>query len=680
MTNNKVSVYMQDQYAIVRINNPPVNAASSAVRLGLMEAISRVNSMEVRAAILICEGKTFIAGGDLKEFDQPAVEPHLPDVVLAIEDSDIPFVAAMHGSILGGGFEIALGCSWRISTVCARFGFPEVNVGLVPGAGGTQRLPRLVGLRTAMELCTTGKHVSAQTMFDDGGLDKIVDTEHLLESAIGFLEQCGPRPMKVRDMSVDLVSDELLSTQRCGVEKKAKGQASPLHNYDCLLSSFLPFEQGQLQERALHLALRQSDESKALRHAFFAERIVANPHRIKGVRAEAVAFIGVVGGGLMGSGIATSLLNAGYSVVVLEQTTEAVASAQSRVENNLNGSLKRGKFSAQQRDDQLANLVVTTDSNTIASADMVIEAVFEDVLLKQKLFTEVASIVKRECILATNTSYLDPILIFKNIEGLDRCVGLHFFSPAHIMRLLEVIALPQSSTTTLSTAFSFAKQLGKVGVLSGICDGFIGNRMLAAYRREAEYMLADGATPNQIDNAMRSFGYAMGPFEAQDMGGLQIAWSNRQSKAASRDHRERYVAILDALCALGRYGQRSKAGWYAYPDGLPLSKQEDHEVTQIIETFSHSNNIDRRAFSDSEIVSRLIAVLANEGALLVEDGIAENHASVDMVQIHGYGFPRWRGGPMHYADTLGKNTISQSLELIVSASPDYWRIAKQYQS
>lgn len=682
MTRAVVKVEQRDSVAIVQIDNPPVNATSVAVRTGLMEAVSQVNKLSndvaITHAVLICAGRTFCAGGDITEFSRPAELPDLPDVVQAIEDSEIPFIAAMHGSVFGGGLEIAMGCAWRIAAADTRFGLPEVNVGLIPGAGGSQRLPRLVGVELALDMCTSGKPVNAASMLDAGGIDEIITDQDLLTAAIEFSAAAGARPEKIRFRSVAFPAQTALDEKRLQLEKKSRGQQAALCNFDAVMWVAEPFELGQPKERAQHLQMRQSDESIALRHAFLAERSVSKPAIIKDATARSITNIAIVGGGLMGSGIATSLLSSGFNVVVVEQKAEAANAARQRVLSNLQGALKRGKITQSQLDQFDQNLQTGADMQTVSKADLLIEAVFEDLQVKQALFDQVVQLVRDDTILATNTSYLDPQLIFKNITDKSRCVGLHFFSPAHIMRLLEIVHLPQTSKDVIATAFKLAKTAGKVGVLSGICDGFIGNRILAAYRREAEYLLADGALPQQIDDAMRAFGYAMGPFEVQDLSGLQIAWANRQAQQHKRDPAQRYISIADELCELERFGQRSGRGWYNYPDG-PQSKTPDPIVEDLIIAWSASNNIERRRFSESEIVERLAAVLVNEGACIVEEGIADDAAAVDMVLLHGYGFPRWRGGPMQYSESIGADTIAAALAKVTDASPGSWAIANIYQ-
>ncbi|NOD34516.1 MULTISPECIES: FAD-dependent oxidoreductase [unclassified Ruegeria] len=665
-----VSVELKGDVAWVTVNNPLVNATSTGVRQGLSDAVDAVQG--ARVAVLCCAGRTFIAGGDMSEFDVPPIEPHLPDVVQKIEDSKVPFVACMHGNVLGGGFEIAMACAWRIAARDTGFGLPEVNVGLIPGAGGTQRLPRLVGMQAAIDMACSGKIMKAEALAEIGGIDLIADD--LLDAVSGFVADLPERPLPVSQRTVPDFAPDLFETSRLALRKRAKGQPSPLENLSALGWSVEPFAEGQPKERARHLALRQSAESRALRHAFFAERTVSKPALIKGSTARDITRIAVVGGGLMGAGIATAALNGGLSVTLIEQNAEAASAAQQRVESLLNGAVKRGKISEAQLRNRLTSFQAAESYAVAADAELAIEAVFEDLSVKQSVFAELASHMHRDAILATNTSYLDPVDIFEDVENKARCIGLHFFSPAHVMKLLEIVHTPDTSPEVLATGFALGRKLRKVSVLSGICDGFIGNRMLAAYRREADYLLADGALPYQVDQAMRAFGMPMGPYELQDLTGLQIAWANRKRNAETRNPDERYVTIADQLCEMGRLGQRTGKGWYRYEDGN-RKPVRDPEVEALIETYSAEQGITRRSFTEQDISSRILAVLANEGALIVQERIAENAESVDMVQIHGYGFPRWRGGPMNYSKEIGIAISRATMLTVANENPGSWRIA-----
>jgi 3-hydroxyacyl-CoA dehydrogenase len=667
-----VQVTWQGDIAWVTINNPPVNATSSAVRAGLSGAVDAVQG--ARLAVLQGAGRCFVAGGDMSEFDRPPELPHLPDVVQKIEDSAVPFLALMHGSVLGGGWEIAMACAWRMAAPGTQFGLSEVHVGLIPGAGGTQRCPRLIGMETAIDMACRGRAFGAEEMLDLGGIDRILADPQAAVSE--FAKSLPDRPLPVSRRTAMALTGEALQDVRMALEKRAKGQASPLENLEALQWVALPFAEGRKRERARHLELRQSPQSRALRHAFFAERQAAKPRAIAGVAARDISAVAVVGGGLMGAGIAMAALSAGVKTTIIERDSAAAAAATARVHGLLGGALKRGKISAEGLGTRKALFHAAKDYSAASDADLAIEAVFEDLDVKREVFQSLDAVMRADAILATNTSYLDPTQIFEGISNPSRCLGLHFFSPAHVMKLLEVIRTPQTSPEVLATGFAFGRRLNKMTVLSEICDGFVGNRMLAAYRREAEYLLADGALPDQVDAAMQRFGMPMGPFELQDLTGLQIGWANRKRQAATRDRNERYETIADRLCEMGRLGQRTGAGWYRYVEG-GRTPQRDPEVAALITEYSATHGIARRDFSTEQIVNRLLAVLVNEGARIVEEGIAERFGDVDTVQIHGYGFPRWRGGPMFYGSERGWDKLAADIAKVAAASPGSWVIADQ---
>ena len=655
----------------VTIDNPPVNATSNAVRAGLAEAVEAVKG--ARVAILKCAGRTFIAGGDMTEFDAPPVEPHLPDVVQMIEDSDVPFIALLHGNVLGGGFEIAMACAWRIAAPGTGFGLPEVNVGLIPGAGGTQRLPRLVGMGTAIDIACRGMILKADAIQAFDGVDIIADD--LDQAALDLIADLPARPTPVSKRTVPAFDDGLFDDAEASLKKRARGQQSQLENLAALKVALTPFTDGQPKERKRHLELRQSPESRALRHVFFSERAASRPSAIDGATPRDISTIAVVGGGLMGAGIASASLTAGLNVRLIERDADAAAAAHDRVKGLIDGAVKRGKMSVEKAEATMARFSAHDDYAAASGADLAIEAVFEDLTVKKAVFADLAANMDDTAILATNTSYLDPRDIFDGIANPGRCIGLHFFSPAHIMKLLEIVKLPGTDADVIATGFALGKRLRKMPVLSGICDGFIGNRILAAYRRAADYLLADGALPHQVDAAMRKFGMAMGPYEVQDMAGLQIAWANRKRNAATRPDEERYVTIGDTLCEMEHFGRRSGKGWYDYDEAGKPSRST--EVEAIIEAYSADNGITRRDFSDEDIAARLLAVMANEGALIVEEGIAERPGDVDVVKVHGYGFARWRGGPMQYAAEIGWNVTARRMAEVAADSPNSWALAQK---
>ena len=678
---NPVSYTSEDELAIVTIDHPPVNAMSLSVRAGLAEAIETATADGRTQGIVRCNGRTFVAGGDISEFDKPPQQPHLPDVYQQLEDSTVTWVAAMHGTVLGGGFELAMACDFRIATAGTRFGLPEVTLGLVPGAGGTQRLPRLLGtaiagLELAVDLCCSGRMISASELLEAGGLDAIV-SNNLDDDAKLFLQSpsAAHKPVAVSKRSVISVPAGFFQQQQQKVAKSARGATAPLDNLEAIeWATRTDFTNGQPLERERHLTLRNSSQSVALRHAFFAQRSVAKPQAIKDTTAREFNTIAIVGGGLMGSGIALSCLLAGLQVRMIEVNPE---SGNQNVEKLLQGAVKRGKLDEHGYQQKHAAFSCSDNYNIAADCDIAIEAVFEDLTVKQQVFSQLAKHMRSDAIIATNTSYLNPLTIGKSINNQSRIVGLHFFSPAHIMKLLEIVRTPDTSADVLATAFALAKKLKKTGVLAGICDGFIGNRMLAAYRRQADYLLADGASPKQIDRAMRNYGMPMGPYELQDLTGLQIGYANRKRLAPTRDPKERYIPIADQLCELERFGQRSGAGWYRYEAGS-RTPQHDQKVVDIVNAYSLEQGIEKKAFDEADIQQRLIAVLANEGERILEENIAERALDIDMVKILGYGFPRWRGGPMHAASQAGHDVIKETLQRVVQQSPNSWTLAEKY--
>ncbi len=667
-------------YWHVTVNNPPVNATSTAVRQGLYDAVRASTPNDGNgdgkiAVVLSCVGRSFIAGGDITEFDAPPQLPHLPDICNMIEASALPWVAVMHGHVLGGGLEIAMSCAYRIADAKTKFGMTEVKVGLIPGAGGSQRLPRLVGVEAAIPMLTTGAMISAERFYALGGLDRVIEHMDGMAAAEEFLTALPPRPVAISARDVASIDPHIISNAEAKLTAASKGEMAALHNLSAItLAITTDFKDGQPEERKRHLALRDSAESRALRHAFLAERHVSRPSMIKGAQPKDLAKIAVVGGGLMGAGIAFSAMMAGYDIRLIERDQHAVDGARHRIQGMIDGAITRGKLTQDRADAMMAGAVLSTDYSAARDADLAIEAVFEDLEVKRGVFNALADVMHDDAILATNTSYLDPHHIMAGIGCPERLLGLHFFSPAHIMKLVEVITLDSTDQDVLATGFAFAKSLGKTGVLSRVCDGFIGNRILAAYRRQADYMLMDGATPAQIDRAMRSFGLNMGPYEMQDMAGLQIAWANRKRLAPTRPPEERYIDIGDKLCEAERFGQRSGAGWYRYEDNArqPI---EDDVVTDLITKAAADAGITRHDFSDDDIQLRLLAVMANEGALIVDEGIAERDLDVDMVKMMGYGFPRWRGGPMHAAGEIGWGNIANAMAKVDAQSPNSWTIA-----
>jgi 3-hydroxyacyl-CoA dehydrogenase len=643
-----VSYRMEHGVLVVTIDNPPVNAASATMRAGLNCAIVHAGiTEEVRAVVIIGSGRSFVGGADIREFGQPMAEPTLPQVVELIEASDKPVVAALNGVALGGGCEIALACHYRIASRAARIGLPEVKLGIVPGAGGTQRLPRLTGTLAAAEMIATGRIIDAEEAQSLGIVDKVTDGDLARQAIAAARRLVVTPPRRTGELAVAVGKGADVDALADKVLAKARGQIAPAEAIRLVrLAAEASLADGLAEERATFLMLRDSEQSKALRHVFFAERAAAKVPGIEHVEPRPVATIGVIGAGLMGSGIAVSALNAGYRVICIEQTAERATAGEKRISALLDRAVASGRLDADGRADRLSRLEVTANMNEVATADLVIEAVFDDLTVKTDLFRELGRLVRPDAILATNTSYLDPDAIAEAVPHPERVLGLHFFSPANIMRLVEVVRCDKTTLEVLATGLAVAKKLGKLPVVSGVCEGFIGNRIFSAYRREAEFLVEDGALPQEIDKAMEDFGMAMGPFAVFDLAGLEIAWARRKRQAATRDPAERYVEIADRLCEAGRFGQKSGKGWYVYPDG---KRTVDPEVTSLIEGSRAAKGIQPRGIDAGEIVSRLLAAMAAEGDALLAEGIAQRASDIDLVMINGYGFPAHKGGPMFAA-------------------------------
>ncbi|MEC3862604.1 3-hydroxyacyl-CoA dehydrogenase NAD-binding domain-containing protein [Mesobacterium sp. TK19101] len=652
----------------VELDSPPVNAIGQAMRQGLLDAVDRAEAEGVSRVILSGAGRGFAAGADAKEFDFPPEPPHLPDVLNRIESSAVPWIAAIHGPALGGGAEIALACRYRIARADAQIGFPEVILGVVPGAGGTQRLPRLVGMEQALDLIPSGKALSGQAARGIGLVDMVADDPQAAALALGDDVLAAAVPVGARD--VTRAEAAAFDAARRTAGRKMRGQGAPLRAIDLLaLAQDVPLAQGMTVERETFLSLRQGAEARALRHIFFTERGARQPKSIA-ASGRAVTRAAVVGGGTMGSGIAYALLNAGIAVTLLETDAAAVARAQANVDGLIATSLKRGLIDEAGAEARRARFAATTDYGAAQGVDLAIEAVFEDMGVKHAVFARLQAACGPDTVLATNTSYLDVNQIAAGLDDPSRLVGLHFFAPAHIMKLLEIVRGDASSDEALATGFGLAKTLRKIPVLAGVCDGFIGNRILARYREAADTLLIDGATPAEVDAAMTGFGYAMGPYEAQDLSGLDIAHANRRRQDATRDPNRRYVAIGDRLVAEGRLGKKTGAGWYRYDDGR---KAVDPAVEALVRDESARAGVTRRAFSAEEIAHRLVLAMINEAAGILWDGIAQTASDIDLVTVHGYGFPRWRGGLMCHADQVGVAQVLDGVRALEREDPLVWR-------
>lgn len=635
-----------DGVLIVTIENPPVNALSFHVRGGLMAALERARSDDVSAVVLTGAGRTFVGGADIKEFGKPAIEPTLPGVVEAIESFAKPVVAAVGGAALGGGCEIALACHYRVAGKAASFGLPEVKLGIVPGAGGTQRLPRLVGTVAAIDLIGTGRVAKADEALALGLIDAIADdlSKGALEAARRLVDQ----PLRrTGALSVPRSQPGADTAAAKKVLSRSRGQIAPAEAVRLVqAASTARLKDGLADERATFLRLRDSREAAALRHVFFAERQASKVDRLEGVAPRTVETVGIVGTGLMGAGIAVSALNAGYRVIGVEQTEEAAAKGYERIAGLLDKSVQSGRLTDDARRDALGRFEAVSDASKLAQADLVIEAVFDDLTVKTELFRKLDRIVRPDAILATNTSYLNPDEIASATARPERILGLHFFSPANVMRLTEVVDCAATAPDVLASAIAFVRKLGKLPVVSGVTEGFIGNRIYSAYRREAEFMVEDGATPEEVDAALEAWGFPMGIFAVNDMAGLEIAWARRKRQAATRDPGARYVEIADRLCEAGRFGRKTGRGWYDYSNG---ERRSDPQVTAMIEAARAAKGIVPHRFSADEIVTRLLAAMAVEGKALLAESIAARASDIDLVMINGYGFPAHKGGPMFHA-------------------------------
>jgi 3-hydroxyacyl-CoA dehydrogenase len=642
--------------AVIEIDNPPVNATSHSVRAGLLEAIHDVDlNPQIEAVVIACAGRTFVAGADIREFGQPPREPHLPDVVNAIEACSKPVVAAIHGTALGGGCEIALASHARVAEPGASLGLPEVKLGLVPGAGGTQRLPRLVGLEAALDLVTSGRTVKAAEALRLGLFDRLSSGD-LRQDAIELArELIGQPPRRTGERPVAPMDADAASAKIAEIRRKARGAEAPGKAAELvLLSASLPLKDGMARERETFLELRSSEQSAALRHAFFAEREVTRLPGLDSVEPRPVQKVGIVGAGTMGSGIAIAFADAGFDVKVVETSEQALAAGQTRIADVYDKQVASGRLTAAARDERLRTIGYALGTSSLSDRDLVIEAVFEDLEVKRSLFRDLDGILPPGTILATNTSYLDINLIADATSRPADVVGLHFFSPANVMKLLEIVRTDKTAADVVATGLSLAKRLRKIPVVCRVCDGFVGNRILSRYRLQAEYLLEEGALPHEIDAALEAFGFPMGPFAVSDLAGLDIAWARRKRLAPTRDPRERYVDIADRLCEAGRFGRKTGAGWYRYEGG---KREVDPFVTTLVEEASQRRGLTRRQISADEIQSRIRAAIVNEACKILDERIVERPLDVDVVMMHGYGYPAWRGGPLFEADRVGLQPI-----------------------
>lgn len=667
-----VTYTLRDRVAVIALCNPPVNALGARVRAGVLAAIERAGEDAlVDAVVLIGRGRCFSAGADIAEFGRPAPAgtPDLPQVVARVEACPKPVVAAIHGTAVGGGLELALGCHHRVGAPTARLGLPEVKLGLIPGAGGTQRLPRLIGVEPALGLIVGGQYCDATQSLSLGLIDEVVEDD-LEAAASRFAAQAVADARPLRRLSeiepaalAATIDADLFERFRAGIEKRARGLLAPYLCIDSVSNATrLAFAEAMQREREYFRRCLDSEQSRAQRHVFFAERQAA---KIADVPADTpaadIATAAVVGLGTMGIGIAMTFANAGIAVRVLEASPAALEKGLDAVRRTYAESVSRGRLAEQQMQERLALITGSVDYADLGDADIVIEAVFEDMALKREVFAALDAHCRPGAILASNTSTLDIDEIAAATARPDKVIGTHFFSPAHVMRLMENVRGAATSKETVATVMRLSKTLGKLGVLVGVCDGFVGNRMLYAYTRQANLLLQEGALPQQVDGVLYDFGLPMGPFAVGDLAGLDVGWAVRRHRAQAHPQEKRFYLIADRICERGRFGQKTGAGWYRYEAGSrqPLP---DPEVEALIREVSAELGIERRTIGDEEIRERCLYALINEGARVLEEGVAQRASDIDVIWINGYGFPVYRGGPMFYADRLGPRVICEALE------------------
>ncbi|MDQ7249763.1 3-hydroxyacyl-CoA dehydrogenase NAD-binding domain-containing protein [Dongia sedimenti] len=643
MTRTAVEYAHHQRIALVTIDNPPVNAINLAVRNRLMELVREIDlDPAIDAAVLMGAGKVFVGGADINEFGRPVEAPTLPEVIARIEGARKPWVAAVHGVALGGGLEITLGCRYRIASPDAKLGLPEVNLGIIPGAGGTQRLPRLIGLAEAIPVIAEMKTLAAKAALALGLVDSVIEGDRTA-AAVAFAQTVLAKPLPalcIERPLTDLPSETWSEVGR-RIEKAAKGNPAPHRAIEAIRHGVgHGIEAGLKQERAIFLELRGSREAAALRHLFFAERAAMRPARLREIAPLPLNRAGIVGGGTMGVGIAAALRGAGLPVILVERDAEAVQRTGEALENLLAARARRSGDPATAAL-LMRDVTLTTSIDDLKDCDLVVEAVFEDLAVKRDVFARLDAGCRADAILATNTSYLDPRRLADGLRDPGRLLGIHFFSPAHIMKLLEIVPTPDTRPEVLATAFSLAQRLGKIPVQSGICEGFIGNRILRRYRGEAEALWRSGIAIEAIDGAMRAFGFAMGPFEVQDLAGLDISYLQREAARARGETVPE--APGDILVRAGRKGQKSGGGWYDYVSG-DRTPRVSPETARLLSSLLN----ERREMASAEIAERLVAAMADEGGAIIAEGIAAGPNEVDLVEVHGYGFPRWKGGPMFY--------------------------------
>jgi 3-hydroxyacyl-CoA dehydrogenase len=657
--------------AVITLDHPPVNSLGHATRADIATGLQRaLDDAQIKAIVLVGAGKVFSGGADITEFNTPAMfaDPGLHTVIALLEAATKPVIAALHGTVMGGGLELALGCHYRVAGSGMQTALPEVKLGLLPGAGGTQRLPRLVGVETALNMIVKGDPVASEKLGKTALFDRLIesaDGAEVLKAAIAFAQEVVDKNLplkKVRDIKIELPhAQAFFQFARNTIGAVAKNYPAPLKCVDAVAAAvFEPFDKGLATERQLFQELLLTPQSAALRHAFFAERAAGKIDKLPAnTPTRPIRSVAVIGAGTMGGGITMNFVNAGIPVKVLEVKPEALEKGIGTVRKNYENSAKKGKLTAAQVEERMALITPVLDYADIKDADMVIEAVFEDIGVKEKVFKTLDAVMKPGAILASNTSTLDLDKIAAFTQRLQDVIGTHFFSPANVMRLLEIVRGKATADDVLATVMQLSKKIKKIGVAVGVCDGFVGNRMVEEYLRQALFLLDEGALPQQIDRAIENFGFAMGPFRMSDLAGNDIGWAIRKRRAVEMPNIV-YSKNADLLCEMGRFGQKTGAGWYDYKPGDRNALPSD-VVNKMIVAESERLGIKRRKIGDAEIVERLVYALVNEGAKILEEGIAQRASDIDIIYLTGYGFPVFRGGPMFYADTVGLPNVLRTM-------------------
>ena len=671
----------QGDIAVITLNNPPVNGLGHATRAGIVEGIAKAaDNAGIKAVVIVGEGRGFSGGADIREFNTPKAmqEPSLMTVISIVEACEKPVIAAIHGVAMGGGLELALGCHYRVAVAGAQIALPEVNIGILPGAGGTQRLPRILGLEPALNMIVSGKTVMSDKLASTKLFDQML-TGDLLEGALAYAKKIADvRPLpKIRDIKIKYPNaDGYLQFARNTVRVVAGPFPAPLKCVDAVAASVkMKFDDGLKLERDLFLELVQTTESKALRHAFFGERTASKvPDVPSDTPLRTIKSAAVIGAGTMGGGIAMNFANAGIPVKLLELKQEALDKGLATIRKNYENTMKKGRLTQEQFDKRVGLISGTLAYEELGQADIVIEAVFEDMGVKETVFKTLDQVMKPGAILASNTSTLDVDKIAAFTKRPHDVIGTHFFSPANVMKLLEIVRGAKTGKDVLATTLALSKTIKKTGVVSGVCDGFIGNRMIEQYIRQAGFLLEEGCLPEQVDKAIEKFGFAMGPFRMSDLAGNDIGWYIRKRRYVEKPE-VTYSKVADLLCEKGRFGQKTSAGWYDYKVG-DRKAYASTEVNNMIVDHSKAMGIERRKVSDKEIVERLVYALVNEGALILEEGIAMRASDIDMVYLTGYGFPLFRGGPMFYADTVGLSNVVMAIQSYAKGRhPEAWTVA-----